>query len=166
MQNSANIDKDVPLVVDLDGTLIRTDLLHESVFALLKINVLYLFMLPVWLLGGKANLKQKIADRVELRYDLLPYQPEFLDYLRDEHEEGRPLILATASNDGFAQGVAAHLGLFREAFGSSSSENNSGSRKLNRIKAMLNNGSFIYAGNGSVDVPIWKEAAGAVVVNA
>jgi 4-hydroxybenzoate polyprenyltransferase/phosphoserine phosphatase len=166
MQNSANIDKDVPLVVDLDGTLIRTDLLHESVFALLKINVFYLFMLPVWLLGGKASLKQKIADRVELRYDLLPYQPEFLDYLRDEHEEGRPLILATASNDGFAQGVAAHLGLFREAFGSSSSENNSGSRKLNRIKAMLNNGSFIYAGNGSVDVPIWKESAGAVVVNA
>jgi 4-hydroxybenzoate polyprenyltransferase/phosphoserine phosphatase len=166
MQDSVTLDAGMPLVVDLDDTLIRTDLLHESVFALLTINFFYVFMLPLWLLKGKANLKQQIADRAELRFDLLPYRKEFLDYLKQEHEAGRRLILATASNAAFAEGVANHLGIFDAAIGSGASENNSGARKLARIKELTNGGAFAYAGNGDVDVPIWKAADAAVVVNA
>ena len=165
MESNAKLNANVPLVVDLDGTLIRTDLLHESVFALLKVNVFYLFMLPLWLLKGKGYLKQQVADRVDLRFDLLPYQPDFLNYLRSEHEQGRRLILATASNADFATGVAKHLGIFDDALGSSSAENNAGARKLMRIKALLNTLPFAYAGNSSVDLPIWKESCGAIVVN-
>jgi 4-hydroxybenzoate polyprenyltransferase len=165
MQASVKLNADVPLVVDLDGTLIRTDLLHESVFSLLSVNVFYLFMLPIWLLKGKGYLKQQIADRVELQFDLLPYQPEFLDYLRAEHTAGRRLILATASNEGFAAGVAKHLDIFDTVLGSSPAENNSGSRKLARLKATLNSAPFAYAGNGTVDIPIWQESAGAIIVN-
>ncbi len=166
MRDSVKPNTDVPLVVDLDGTLIRTDLLHESVFALLKINIFYLFLLPFWLLQSKAHLKQQIADRVELRFELLPYQAEFLDYLRDEHETGRRLILATASNAAFADGVADHLGVFDVAFGSSATENNSGAVKLSRIQALLEGAPFAYAGNSAVDLPIWKESDSAVLVNA
>ncbi|MCP3999498.1 MAG: UbiA family prenyltransferase [Gammaproteobacteria bacterium] len=165
MQSDTKLNINVPLVVDVDGTLINTDLLHESVFALLKINILYLFMLPLWLLKGKGYLKQQIADRVVLRFDLLPYQSEFLSYLCDEHEEGRRLILATASSADFATGIANHLGIFDDAFGSSPAENNAGSRKLTRIKALLNTLPFAYAGNSAVDLPIWKESCGAIVVN-
>ena len=72
MQNETNTRNYSVLVVDIDGTLIRTDLLHESVFALLKSNPLYLFLLPVWLLKGRAHLKQMIAERVDLPVELLP----------------------------------------------------------------------------------------------
>jgi 4-hydroxybenzoate polyprenyltransferase len=166
MQDKVTLEAGMPLVVDLDDTLIRTDLLHESVFALLKVSVFYVFMLPVWLLKGKANLKQQIADRVELSFDLLPYRKDFLDYLKQEHKGGRRLILATASNAAFADGVAAHLGIFDVAIGSTPSENNSGARKLARIQKLVGEAAFAYAGNGDVDVPIWKAAAAAVVVNA
>jgi 4-hydroxybenzoate polyprenyltransferase len=166
MQDSVTLNPEVPLVVDLDGTLIRTDLLHESVFALIKRNVLYIFMLPLWLLRGKAHMKQQIADRVELKFDLLPYESEFLEYLRAEQKSGRRLILATASNAAFAEGVARHLGIFDDAVGSTPTENNSGSRKLRRIRALLNGADFAYAGNSRVDLPIWKESSGALLVNA
>ncbi|MGI9291807.1 MAG: UbiA family prenyltransferase [Gammaproteobacteria bacterium] len=165
MNDTVTLDAGVPLVVDLDDTLIRSDLLHESVFALLKINIFYVFMLPVWLLKGKANLKQQIADRVEIRFDLLPYRKEFLDYLKLEHESGRRLILASASNAAFVEGVANHLGIFDATLGSSAAKNLSGRNKLASIKELLN-GPFAYAGNGDIDVLIWQDAAAAVVVNA
>jgi 4-hydroxybenzoate polyprenyltransferase len=111
-------------------------------------------------------MKQQIADRVELHFDLLPYETEFLEYLQQEHRSGRRLILATASNHAFADGVAAHLGIFETAMGSSPTENNSGSRKLARIRALLEGQPFAYAANAAVDLPIWKEADGAVLVNA
>ena len=60
--SSANV---VPLCIDLDGTLVRTDLLIEAIFSLIKNNVGYVFLLPLWLLKGKAYFKQQIADRVE-----------------------------------------------------------------------------------------------------
>ena len=91
-----------PLCVDLDGTLLRTDTLFESICVLLKQNFLYLFRLPLWLLQGKAHLKQQIANRVDLRVDLLPYQPEFLEYLKQQKSAGRKLVLATATNRKFA----------------------------------------------------------------
>ena len=99
-----------PLVVDLDGTLIRTDLLVESTFALLKQNILYVFLLPFWLLKGKARLKHEIAARVDIDAGLLPYPEEFLDFLKAEHAAGRRLVLATASNEKFAEAIALDTG--------------------------------------------------------
>lgn len=155
---------DKPMVVDLDGTLIRTDCLHESVFALLKINPFYCLMLPLWLLRGKAHLKQMIANRAELEANLFPYHSELLEYLREEHEAGRRLVLATASNERYAYGVAEHLGIFSDVLGSTSSENLSGENKLARIRSLLT-GGFAYAGNSAVDIPVWKAADEAVLVN-
>jgi len=163
--DSVNLRAEMPLVVDLDGTLIRTDLLHESVFALLKLNPFFIFMIPLWLMQGKAHMKQQIADRVRLQFDLLPYEPDFLTYLRDEHAKGRQLILATASNQQFADGVANHLGIFDAAFGSSATVNNSGTRKLALLKEKLNGASFAYAGNAPIDLKIWQESAAAIIVN-
>ncbi len=153
------------LVVDLDGTLIRTDLLHESVFGLLRQSFFNVFRLPFWLLRGKAYMKQQIADRVSLRVDLLPWHGEFLDYLRGEHAAGRQLVLATASNERYARGVADHLGIFDAVLSSSESENVSGATKLRKIETLLEGRPFEYAGNGLIDVLIWREAEGAVLVN-
>ncbi len=98
------------LAVDLDGTLIRTDFLHESVLLLLKQNPLNLLLLPAWLLSGKAHMKQKIAERVEVPVSLLPYNQDLVEYLHEERQSGRKMILATASNSRYAEAVAAHLG--------------------------------------------------------
>jgi 4-hydroxybenzoate polyprenyltransferase/phosphoserine phosphatase len=153
------------LAVDVDGTLLRTDLLHESVFALLRVNMFYLFLLPVWLLQGRAYLKQMIADRVRISAESLPYREDFLAFLRAERARGCELWLATASNVRFANDIAAYLGFFSGALGSTATDNLKGTRKLEHIQAQLNGRSFAYAGNSAVDLPIWQAAAGAILVD-
>src|SRR5438034_11663706 len=86
-----------PLVVDLDGTLINTDLLYEGFILLLRKNLLYVFLCLFWLLKGKAHLKNKILSIVKIPSELLPYNSELLDFLQKEHGNGRKLVLATAS---------------------------------------------------------------------
>src|ERR1041384_5307889 len=108
----------VPLCVDLDGTLIKTDLLWESLVQLLKQQPLYSLRVPFWCLLGRARLKAQLAARVHLNPAALPYNEVLLDYLREQKSQGRPLILVTASDSLLAQGVANHLGLFSEVLAS------------------------------------------------
>ena len=103
---------DIPLCVDLDGTLIRTDLLWESLLTLVKRRPASVFWIPLWLLRGRAYLKDQIARRVQIDVASLPYNRDVIDYLRKELQGGRELILATASHVDFARQIAAHLGLF------------------------------------------------------
>lgn len=166
MQGSQQKPEYKVLVVDVDGTLIRTDLLQESVFAILRRNALYLFMLPIWLLKGRAHLKQMLAERVEMSAALLPYREDLLTYLRAEHAAGRKLLLATASNIRFAKAIADHLGIFADALGSTQTENLKGARKLAHIRQTLGDSAFAYAGDSVADLPIWGSAAAAVLVDA
>ena len=123
-----------PLCVDLDGTLVRTDLLVESLVALLKANPLFLFLLPFWLLKGKAYLKQQVADRVDIDPVSLPYNKPFLAWLKQQKKSGRALVLATASNVKHAQAVAGHLKLFDAVFASDARTNLSGTAKGARLR--------------------------------
>src|SRR5262245_5560710 len=95
----------IPLAVDLDGTLIATDLLWEGLFLLLRRNPLYLFMVPVWLLSGPARLKQEIASRVEIDATVLPYREELVERLRAERSAGRRIVLATGTPRKFAEAI-------------------------------------------------------------
>ena len=163
-----NVHGDVrtrPLCVDLDGTLIRNDLLVESVLALLRINPLFLFLLPVWLLYGKAHLKQQIAERVELDPVSLPYNKPFLAWLKKQEKTGRALVLTTASNVKFANAIAKHLKLFSAVIASDADTNNAGHNKCARLREEFGDGNFDYAGNASVDLKVWRHANAAVVVN-
>ncbi len=153
-----------PLYVDLDGTLIKSDLLYESVFSLLKVNFFYLFLLPFWLFEGKARLKHKIAEKTDVAPHLLPYNQPFLSFLINENKKGRKLILATASNKKYAEKIAAHLGIFSSIISSDENTNLSGSKKLALIKKQ-ENGHFSYAGNDNIDLKIFKEANSAILVN-
>ena len=103
----------VPLCVDLDGTLARTDLLIESFFVLIKKNPLYAFYCIAWLLRGKGYLKAQIAARVAIDVSLLPYNERFVDFLKREHSSGRDLYLCTAGDQRFAQEIALHFGFFK-----------------------------------------------------
>jgi len=165
--NSAHpIPDPVPLFVDLDGTLIKTDLLAESALRLLKKSPLSLFACLVWLIrGGKAGLKAEIAQRVELDANLLPLQNDFVDFLRNEAASGRPLYLATASDQQLAGPVANRVGFFTGLLASTPGNNIKGKRKLEAILAQTGGGPFDYAGNAHADMPVWAAAREALVVN-
>lgn len=154
-----------PLGVDLDGTLVQSDLLMETVLALVKQNPLYLLLLPIWLMKGKAYFKRQIADRVALDASLLPYHTSFLDYLQAQRALGRPLVLATAANIKIAQAVAAHLGLFDDILASDAQTNLTGWHKYERLKSGFGEKGFDYAGNSKADLLIWPHAGEAILVN-
>lgn len=153
----------VPLGVDLDGTLVQTDLLLESYLALLKQRPLALFMLPLWLLRGKAHLKREIAKRVTLDVTCLPYREPLLAFLRVEHQAGRKLILATAADELFARQIADHLGIFDTVLASDGVTNLSGEAKTQALEAACG-GPFVYAGDAPVDLQVWRRAQSAILV--
>ncbi|MEM0955623.1 MAG: UbiA family prenyltransferase [Pseudomonadota bacterium] len=154
-----------PLVVDLDGTLVRSDLLVESAFSLLKRKPLALFAMLLWTLKGRAFLKQEIARRVELDCALLPFHEEFLQFLRAESQAGRTLVLATASDAKIATAVAEFLGLFKQVLASDGSLNLSGQHKRLALEQAFGAEGFDYAANAQVDLSIWAAAESALLVN-
>jgi 4-hydroxybenzoate polyprenyltransferase len=156
----------VPLCVDLDGTLIKTDLLWESLLRLLKRNPLYLLAVPFWWMRGRAFLKRQLAARVELDPAILPYNDVFLEFLREAKRQGRPLILATASDRELAARVASHVGLFDEVLGSDGQANLRAQAKARLLAERFGERGFDYAGNSSSDLPVWARARAAIVVNA
>lgn len=157
---------EIPLCVDLDGTLILTDMLHESSLGLVRQDPVGLFSIPGWLAGGKARLKRELARRVRLDPAALPYNVPMLEWLRLQRANGRKLVLCTASDTAYAEGVAAHLGLFDETLASDGERNLAGRNKAAVLCARFGERGFDYAGNSSADLEVWSRARRAVVVNA
>ena len=156
----------VPLVVDLDGTLIRTDMMWESLARLLRRNPLAIFQILFWWTRGRAFLKQKLAERVQVDPADLPYHEPFLAWLRAEKKSGRKLILATASDLKMAEPVARHVGLFDEVLASDGQTNLRSENKLRLLTLKFGERGFDYAGNSSADFAVWRGSRQAVVVNA
>lgn len=163
-KNNVSLDF-VPLFVDLDGTLIKTDLLIESAFFLLKKQPWMLLAMLYWLVFGKARLKEEIAIRSALDFSVLPLQQEFVEFLRNEAKNGRTLYLATASDRLLAEPVAKRLGIFKQVLASDGHHNLKGKHKLEAILACCKGSEFDYAGNERVDLAIWAKARRAIVVN-
>jgi 4-hydroxybenzoate polyprenyltransferase/phosphoserine phosphatase len=156
--------KAIPLAVDLDGTLIATDLLWEGLFALLKKNPLYLFLVPFWLAGGPARLKQAIAARIDIDPAALPYRQDLLERLRADHAEGRRIVLATGTPRKFAEAIAAHLDIFDAVLATDGRDNLTSLRKRATLVAAYGDGGFDYVGNSRHDVVVFDAARAAIVV--
>lgn len=154
------------IAVDLDGTLLKSDTLHESVFALLRESPLKIFALPFWLIQGKALLKAKIAANVALDVAMLPYNKPLIEWLTHERAQGRKIVLCTASDQHIAQAIANHLGIFDGVLASDGLQNNAGTQKRTLLEAAYGVGAYDYAGNAAVDLKVWAGARQAIVVNA
>ena len=153
-----------PIVVDLDGTLVDSDLLVESYFLYLRQNPLS-FLSPVyWLRRGKSYLKNRLSDHVVPDAASLPYNSQLLSWLKARKAEGRILVLATASDKRVAQAVADHLGLFDDVMGTTAS-NLSSHEKARQLVGRYGQGGFEYVGNAMADIAVWEVAAAAHVVN-
>jgi 4-hydroxybenzoate polyprenyltransferase/phosphoserine phosphatase len=165
MKRSELHSEGIPLVVDLDGTLLRTDLLLESALRLIKQKPWLVLFMPLWLLRGRAYLKREIFQRVQIDVSLLPSNEELLAWLRDEKSRGRRLILATASDYQQACSVAEPFGLFDTVLGSDGQRNLKGREKLKTIVDVCGE-EFDYVGNSRADLAIWRSCRHAVLVNA
>ncbi|HEX7324210.1 MAG TPA: UbiA family prenyltransferase [Rhodanobacteraceae bacterium] len=165
MSNDARAESAVPLCVDLDGTLIHSDLLIESALALIKRNPLYLFRMLLWLARGRANLKREVARRAKVDVATLPWDSRVVALLNSERPR-RPLVLCTASDQTLADAVARHMGCFARAMGSDGTHNLAGRRKAAALVEAYGEHGFDYAGNATPDLAIWAHARRAYVVNA
>lgn len=154
-----------PMAVDLDGTLVSVDTLHEGLLSAIKSSAWVAFRLAGRVSGGKAAFKRTIAAQVSFDPTLLPYNQEFLDYLRAEKARGRMIGLFTAADQSIADAVGDHLSIFDRVRGSDGSVNLSGERKLAAIREEFGN-HFAYAGDAKVDAPLFEAANASVLVGA
>ena len=159
-------ESQIPLVVDLDGTLIKTDLLWESLARLFRRNPFSLFAILFWWTRGRAFLKQQLARRVKIDPATLPFNEPFLRWLREQKSAGRKIILATASDLQMARPVADYAAVFDEVLGSDGKTNLRSGNKLKVLVQKFGERGFDYAGNSAADLAVWRGAREAIVVNA
>lgn len=158
--------KKLPIAVDLDGTLLLTDTLHECSLQFLHHHPLNILSLPFWLMQGKAYLKQKLSEQTNLSPATLPYNHELILWLKEQKTLGHQLILCTAADQQIANDIAAHLNLFDEVIASNGQVNMAGPNKRHELVGRFGEQGFIYVANSSDDLKVWESSAQAVVVNA
>jgi len=155
----------LPLVVDLDGTLLRTDLLVETANQFLTRQPLKAYKLFVWLIEGKATLKARLAEQANIDAQALPYNVALLEWLQAEKDKGRSLVLATASHKILATQVATHLNIFESVFATDEKTNLAGPAKRDALLQIYGPSGFEYVGNELADIAIWQVAKTAHVVS-
>jgi 4-hydroxybenzoate polyprenyltransferase/phosphoserine phosphatase len=154
----------LPLCVDLDGTLVKSDTLVDSALALARHHPAQLLKLPGWLLQGKAAFKRHIASTVSLDVTHLPYNRELLQYVQQQHASGRPIYLATAADATLAHRIAGHLGLFTGVLASDGILNLAGNNKLAAFRQHFGD-QFAYIGNALPDLPLLQHCRQPMVAN-
>lgn len=156
----------IPIVVDLDGTLVRDDTLYVFVWQMLRKKPWTCFMLPISLLKGKAAMKQYMASVHRFDPTRLDFHAELIVWLKQQKDLGRKIVLCTASSQQVADTVTSQLGFFDEVIGSGTHINLSGSRKAALLVERYGRKGFDYCGNASIDLAVWKQSNAAIVVNA
>ncbi|HUP96755.1 MAG TPA: UbiA family prenyltransferase [Usitatibacter sp.] len=157
---------DLPLVVDLDGTLLKSDMLLETLMRVARREPWRLVFVPFWLMRGRASLKRELARRGAFDPASLPYDAAVLEELRVQHASGRPLVLATGSDSAAATCIADHLRLFDRVFASDGVTNLKGEAKARLLVDTFGEKGFEYAGNDRFDLPCWRRASAAIVAGA
>jgi len=154
-----------PLCVDLDGTLVSTDTLWEGLLQVLWRRPWLLALAPLWLLGGKANFKRRIAEHAGLDPAALPYREDLVVALRKLKQSGRKLVLATAADREIAHGVAQHLDLFDEVYSSDGRANLRASAKCEHLARTFADSGFDYVGDSHADLSVFERATRGFLVS-
>ncbi len=154
------------LVVDLDGTLLQSDMLHENFWSAFASDWRTPFIaLRALLQKGRAGLKARLAQMKRPEISILPYNEEVLAFVRNWQADGGQVILATGTNEVLANEIAAHLGVFDDVFGSDGTTNLTGKPKAELLSARYEAGAFAYMGDSAADLPVWAMAQKAITVN-
>ena len=153
------------LCVDLDGTLVKSDTLVDSLLVLARTHPARFFAAPFYVLRGRAAFKAWVTDSVLLRIEHLPYNRKVVEFIRGQRNLGRSIYVATGADERLAERVAAHLGLFVGVLGSKGTTNLTGRKKLDRIRTEFGGGAYDYIGNDVPDLPLMACAAESMVAN-
>ena len=164
---------DAPLCVDLDGTLVRSNVFIESVLLLLKAKPLFFIFIPfiLFVIFFSENLKSKFKSFTasvvidDFHAENLPYEPAFVLWLREQKSNGRKLWLCSGSDQILAERVADHLGIFDGVLGSSPFNNFVAERKASGLVEKFGDRCFDYAGNSSQDIQVWLKSRKVIFVN-
>ena len=154
------------LVVDPDGTLLRSDMLHESFWSAAGRDWRSLFSAAVALWSGRAALKRSLATAAGIDPATLPYDEEVIAHVRAWRSRGGRTALVTAGDEILARAIADHLGIFDEVHGSNASLNLKGERKAKFVEERFGAEGFVYMGNNAADSPVWERAGKVITVNA
>lgn len=170
MADSPDLDEtgqtDVPLIVDLDGTLTKSDTMHEALLLLIARHPSKLPQIATWLFSGKAGFKDKLASESLVDAAAVPMRSEVLDLISAAKANGRKVLLVSASNQRQVSQIATQLSLFDEAVGSDSSRNLSGKEKARWLVERFGEKGFDYVGDSTADLNVWPQARQAITVGA
>ncbi len=158
---SGNQEERLPIVVDLDKTLILSDTLYETAAMLFfKQPLAFVQCLPQ-LIQGRHRLKAAIASQVNLSDVVFPLREDLIQWLNEKAGEGHTLHLCSAADQSIVDHVASSLGIFSSAIGSAQA-NLKGPAKAEYLKKQFPDG-FIYVGDHAADLNVWKESSGIVL---
>lgn len=147
------------LAVDLDGTLLRSNMLYESFWSAFSTGwSTPLRMLPSFL-RGRSHLKHFLSANSAIDVALLPYNQEVIAYVARWRSQGGKTALVTAANGELANRIGEHLGLFDEVIGSEQSLNLKGPIKAQMLRDRYGSGNFAYIGDSPADLAVWPDAA-------
>lgn len=165
VRSKSEIENNIPLVVDLDGTLIKGDVLFLELKMLLQKNIFYSLLCFIWLMKGRVNLKQRIHKLVQIQAEKLPYNDDLLDFLKTEAASGRKIILATATLRSIAVQISKIHPVFNEVYGTENRTNLKGQNKLKLLIENFGQQKFDYIGNSHSDLIIFNGARYSYLVN-
>lgn len=154
------------LAVDLDGTLLNSDMLHESFWNVAARSWPAAMRALLVLREGKAAFKRALAEQADVDVSRLPYNADMLAYIADYKARGGQVALVTATDQRLADDIAAHLDVFDMVYGSDGTRNLKGQAKAAFLVETFGEAGFAYAGDHEADIDVWKHAAHAITVNA
>lgn len=154
------------LVVDLDGTLLKSDMLHESFWSACARHAQTPFVAAAKLMAGKVALKSHLVEASDIDIASLPFDDAVIKYIEDHRADGGHVALVTATHQLLADKIADHLKIFDEVHGSDGTNNLKGPAKAEFLVDHFGAGNFCYMGDASADLPIWQVAGKIVTVNA
>ncbi len=155
---------DVPLIVDLDGTLTKSDTMHEALLLFIAKHPVKLPQIATWLLSGKAEFKDRLASEMVVDAASVPLRDEVLDLIGTARADGRKVLLVSASNQRQVSRIAEQLNLFDEAVGSDAARNLSGTQKADWLVDRFGEKGFDYVGDSRADLDVWPRARKAITV--
>ncbi|MCC6682251.1 MAG: haloacid dehalogenase-like hydrolase [Phycisphaeraceae bacterium] len=157
-------DRDRPLCVDMDGTLLAADTMMTSIRLLLRSRPWMVVALGWWMLGGLVHFKRHVAMRITLDPEKLPWRPQVIEFVKQQRAAGRLTVLATASNIKVARQMADYLGCFDRIIATDDGENLRGQAKMRAIREQLGVEAYDYIGDSKMDLPVWRQATQALLV--
>ena len=154
-----------PICVDLDGTLIKNDVTIEAIRSFVGARFLNIFKVITWFFRGRAFMKKKLSEFVDLDVSKLDYNKKFLDFVISKKSDGHKIFLATACDQLYANKIVDSIKIFDGVFASNGESNLRAQAKASALVAIFGEGGFIYAGNSKDDLMVWQKSAECILVN-